>query len=117
MPPVSLRAAAMALVFALATFAADRPIPVKVVVVTMFESGADTGDRPGEFQYWVERERLARVLPFPQGYHNLRMNDSGVLGVVTGVGTARAAASIMALGLDPRFDLTKPTGSWRESPG
>jgi purine nucleoside permease len=35
------------------------------------------------------------------------MNDEGVLAVLTGVGTARAAASIMALGMDPRFDLTR----------
>jgi len=84
---------------------AQKPIPVKVVVVTMFERGADTGDEPGEFQYWVEREKLDRVFPFPQGYHDLRMNSQGVLGVLTGVGTAKAAASIMALGLDPRFDL------------
>ena len=27
--------------------------------------------------------------------------------MVTGVGTAKAAASVMALGLDPRFDLSK----------
>jgi purine nucleoside permease len=83
------------------------PIPVKVVVVAMFELGNDTGDRPGEFQYWVERQHLDRVIPFPQGYRDLRMNDDGVLGVVTGVGTARAAATIMALGLDPRFDLSR----------
>jgi purine nucleoside permease len=81
------------------------PIPVKVVVVTMFEAGADTGDVPGEFQFWVEREHLDHVLPFPAGNRDLRMNDNGVLGLVTGVGTAKAAASIMALGLDPRFDL------------
>ena len=87
--------------------AQTRPIPIKVVVVAMFESGADTGDRPGEFQYWVERSHLDRVLPLPQGYHDLRLSRDGVLGTVTGVGTARAAASIMALGLDPRFDLTK----------
>src|ERR1700751_2681036 len=87
--------------------AEEKPIAVKVVVVTMFERGADTGDEPGEFQYWVERTKLDRVMPFPQGYHDLRMNHNGVLGVLTGVGTARAAASIMALGLDPRFDLRK----------
>src|SRR6202790_1223607 len=87
--------------------AKEKPIPVKVVVVTMFERGADTGDEPGEFQYWVERSKLDRVIPFPQGYHDLRMNSNGVLGTVTGVGTAKAAASIMALGLDPRFDLRK----------
>lgn len=93
----------------LTAFAADavpKPVPVKVVVVAMFEPGADTGDTPGEFQYWVEREHLDKVLPFPQGGHNLRMNKDGVLGIVTGVGTARAAASIMGLGMDPRFDLT-----------
>ena len=86
--------------------AAERKIPVRVVVVAMFERGADTGDDPGEFQYWVEREKLDRVLPFPQGYRDLRMNSEGVLGVVTGIGTAKAAATIMALGLDPRFDLS-----------
>jgi purine nucleoside permease len=86
---------------------ASQAIPVKVVVVTMFERGADTGDDPGEFQYWVEREKLNQVLPFPQGYRALRMNRDGVLGIVTGTGTARAAASIMALGLDSRFDFSK----------
>ena len=87
-----------------------QPIPVKVVVVTMFERGADTGDQPGEFQYWVEREKLDRVIPFPAGWRNLRMNDKGVLGLCTGIGTARAAASVMALGMDPRFDLSKAFG-------
>jgi purine nucleoside permease len=87
--------------------AAPQPIEIKVVVINMFEVGADTGDAPGEHQYWVEREHLDTVLPFPQGYRDLRLNpQTGVLGVVTGVGTARAAATIMALGLDPRFDLT-----------
>src|SRR5580700_9175073 len=86
---------------------AEQRIPVKVVVVTMFERGADTGDEPGEFQYWVEREKLDRIYSFPQGYRDLRMNRQGVLGIVTGVGTAKAAASIMALGSDPRFDLRK----------
>ena len=86
---------------------ANPPIPIKVVVVTMFEAGADTGDRPGELQYWVERNHLDQILPFPQAYHSLRMNRDGVLAVLTGMGTAKAAGSIMALGLDPRFDLSK----------
>lgn len=84
---------------------AQKPRQVKVVVVTMFERGEDTGDQPGEFQYWVEREKLQEKLPFPNGWRDLRMNAGGVLGICTGIGTARAAASIMALGLDPRFDL------------
>ena len=83
------------------------PIRVKVVVVAMFERGEDTGDIPGEYQLWVEREHLDQVLPLPAGYHHVRMNKDGVLGMLTGVATAKAAASVMALGLDPRFDLTK----------
>ena len=73
----------------------------------MFERGADTGDAPGELQYWVERNHLDRVIPFPQGFHDLRINRDGVLAVLTGVGTAKSTAAIMALGMDPRFDLTK----------
>jgi purine nucleoside permease len=87
--------------------ASSAPIRIKVVVVTMFERGEDTGDVPGEYQLWVEREHLDQVLPLPAGYHHVRMNKDGVLGLLTGVGTAKAAASVMALGLDPRFDLSK----------
>jgi purine nucleoside permease len=83
------------------------PIQIKVVVVTMFERGEDTGDAPGEYQLWVEREHLDQVLPLAAGYHHVRLNKDGVLGMLTGVGTAKAAASVMALGLDPRFDLSK----------
>jgi purine nucleoside permease len=105
---MSTRWLAFLLLLSLSTLnAIAAPIPVKVVVISLFEPGADQGDTPGEYQYWVEREHLDRIFPFPQGYHDLRMNDRGVLGVLTGVGTARAAASIMALGLDPRFDFSK----------
>ena len=83
------------------------PIPVKVVVVAMFELGEDTGDAPGEYQFWVEREHLDQTIPFPAGYHDLRMNSNGMLAVLTGQGTAKAASTIMALGLDPRFDFSK----------
>jgi purine nucleoside permease len=86
---------------------AAAPVAVKVVVIALFEAGADQGDKPGEYQYWVERKQLNHIYPFPQGFHDLRMNDQGVMGVLAGVGTAKAAASIMALGLDPRFDFSK----------
>ena len=84
-----------------------QPIPVKVVVVSMFERGEDTGDVAGEYQLWVEREHLDQVIDVPAGYHHVRMNKDGVLGMLTGVGTAKAAASVMALGLDPRFDFSR----------
>jgi purine nucleoside permease len=94
---------------ALALFAApllQAQIPIKVVVVTTFENGDDiTGN--GEFQAWAANLPLPIVIHFPQGYHHLRDNpDLGVLGIVTGQGKSHAAASIMGLGMDPRFDLT-----------
>jgi purine nucleoside permease len=96
------------LLIALATAASakPRPIPVKVVVVAMFEVGADTGDQPGELQYWVERDHLDRVYPLAAGNHAARMNGDGEMAILTGQGTAHAAATIMALGLDPRFDFS-----------
>ncbi len=81
-------------------------IPVKVVVVSMFESGEITGDRPGEFQFWVERMPLGQSFDFPAGEYELRMNDDGVLALCTGGGIPNATASIMALGMDDRFDLS-----------
>ena len=62
---------------------------------------------PANTSLWVEREHLDQVIPLAAGYRHVRMNKDGVLGMVTGVGTAKAAASVMALGLDPRFDLSK----------
>ncbi|HZP07692.1 MAG TPA: purine nucleoside permease [Terracidiphilus sp.] len=86
--------------------AKPQPIPVKVVVVAMFEVGADTGDAPGELQYWVERDHLDSVYPLPAAYHAVRMNKEGEMAVLTGQGTAHAASTIMAVGLDPRFDFS-----------
>ena len=90
-----------------ATVAGTAPWPVRAVIVTTFEIGADTGDTPGEFQLWVEREHLDEVVPFPGGVHPLRTNrDHTVLGLVSGTTLVNATASLMALGMDPRFDLT-----------
>ncbi len=87
---------------------ATEPLPVKVVIVTMFEIGADEGDAPGEFQLWKERRNLDVRLPFPHSHHDLFYNaESQLLGMVTGIGTAQSAAATMALGLDPRFDLSQ----------
>ena len=88
--------------------AAYQPLEIRVVVVTTFEVGNDTGDEPGEIQDWIERYPLTETLSFPQGYRALRYNAKDhVLAILTGAGKSSAAASIMALGLDPRFDLRK----------
>ena len=86
---------------------AQKPWPVRAVIVTTFEIGEDTGDAAGEFQFWVEREHLTQVIEFPGGIHPLRSNaDHTVLGMVSGTTLVNATASMMALGLDRRFDLT-----------
>ena len=86
---------------------AAMPIPVKVVVIAMFEVGNDTGDTPGELQYWVERDHLDQIYPMPDAYHSVRMNSQGEMAILTGAGTAHAASTVMAVGLDPRFDFSR----------
>jgi purine nucleoside permease len=87
---------------------AKAPIQVRVVVVTTWEAVFGGRDQYGELQAWETRWPLPQELPFPVGVHPLRYDPkTHVLAVVTGVATARAAASITALGLDPRFDLSR----------
>jgi purine nucleoside permease len=86
---------------------AQKPWPIRAVVVATFEVGNDTGDTPGEFQFWVEREHLDEVIEFPGGVRPLRTNkEHTILGMVSGTTLVNATASMMALGLDPRFDLS-----------
>ena len=85
----------------------QKPLPVKVVIVTMFEIGEDVGDRAGEFQLWKERQGLNVQIAFPHSHYDLFSNNvTQVLGIVTGIGTAKSASAIMALGLDSRLDLS-----------
>lgn len=87
---------------------AQKPWPVRVVVVTTFEKGADTGDQPGELQLWAEREHLTEHVAFPGGVHDILTNPEHTeIAIVTGMTLVNAGPSIMALGMNPRFDLTK----------
>lgn len=104
----SFLSAAAALTCALRLSATEPPLQPKVVVIALFEVGADTGDRPGELQLWVEREKLDRIIPLSAAHHDVRANaDGSVIAIAAGVGNTNAAISTMALGLDPRFDLRK----------
>jgi purine nucleoside permease len=104
----TLGAVLSVLILAAASAKADPPVPIRVVVVTTFELGKDASDPPGEFRRWVEDYPLTETIPFPLGNHTLRYNAKDhVLGIVTSMGKEHAAETIMALGLDPRFDLSK----------
>lgn len=103
---VRVAAAVLALLAGVAG-AQEKPWPVRAVIVATFEVGNDTGDVPGEFQFWVEREHLDEVVEFPGGVHPLRTNkEHTVVGMLSGTTLVNSTASMMALGLDPRFDLT-----------
>ncbi len=79
---------------------------IKAVVLAAFEP--DSGPVPGELSHFIERERLGERLELPAAYRPLWFNPrSSMLACATGVGAPRAAASVMALGLDHRFDLTR----------
>ena len=103
----TLLLAMIMLLLAPAIFAAQARQPIKIIVAAMYENGEARGDAPGEIQFWVERLHLDKQLPFPMGESDLYLNDTGVMAVVLGGGIPNAATSVMALGLDPRFDLSK----------
>jgi purine nucleoside permease len=107
MPLMRIVGLFLGLLTGVATAAAGdlKPLAVKVVVVTTFEVGADTGDQPGEFQLWAEREKFDRKLIVAGMAHPVYANDQGEVAVVSGT-TVRCAEQLMALALDPRFDFT-----------
>ncbi len=84
------------------------PIPVKVMVLSMFEVGKNSGDFAGEFQHWyTEYFDKAASFDVKGAYAPLFVNKDGVAGTVTGMGKARSAATLMAILKDPRFDFSK----------
>lgn len=89
------------------TAATQAPLPVRVVVVAMFEIGKDEGDVAAEFQLWKQRQHLDQRFAFPHDHDLFYNPQTQVLGMVTGIGTARSASAVMALGLDSRFDLSR----------
>jgi purine nucleoside permease len=94
----AVAAALVCVTFLAATSSAQERIPVKVVVVAAFHE---------ELKNWIANLPLSVTIPFPQGLESLHYNpDLQVLGIVTGIGKSHAAASIMGLGFDSRFDLS-----------
>jgi purine nucleoside permease len=80
----------------------------KVIVVVYFEVGKDTGDTPGELQFWVERDHLDRVIDVPGMSRAVRANaDGSEIAMAVGPGNIRPGVNLMAFGLNPQFDLRK----------
>ena len=72
--------------------------PVKFVVIANFENGADSGDKPGEFQLWVEREHLAQTLMVRGAARPIRRNAQGLYGLLL--------ENLEPFLLDARFDFS-----------
>lgn len=85
----------------------DAAQEIKVVVVVYYHHDGPDGSMEGEFKHWINRYGLSQRIPFPQGDHDLRKGDDGVLGIAAGIGVNTATAAIMGLGMDPRFDLSR----------
>jgi len=71
-------------------------MPVKFVVVANFENGQDAGDKPGEYQFWVEREHLDETLPVRGATGVIRRNSQGLYGLLL--------ENLTAFLIDARFD-------------
>lgn len=86
--------------------AQSAPLRPRAVIVVYFEIGADTGDHPGELQFWVERDHLDRMIDVPGMSRAVRANAEGSeIAMAVGPGDINPAVNLMALGADPRFDL------------
>ncbi|KMQ91383.1 purine nucleoside permease [Lasius niger] len=82
----------------------EETLSPKVIVVAGWENGKDTGDAPGEYQFWVERLHLdQKVTIHGVKTQVLRRNKDGVYGIVLKDGIF----DLSALALDPKFDLKK----------
>jgi purine nucleoside permease len=89
----------MALLMTNAARAATAPVPVKMVVVANFENGQETGDKPGEYQLWVEREHLDEKITVRGATGVIRRNQRGLYGLLL--------ENLYAFVLDTRFDFSK----------
>lgn len=85
-----------------------KPIKVKVFVGSMFEIGQNTGDKAGEFQFWYERYfTKSQPITVKGALSPVYCNDDGVCGSVLGMGKVASSASVQAIILDPRFDMSQ----------
>ena len=87
--------------------AAPDVIAPKVLTVTMFQTGDPLADGSGEASVWVANDKLDQVIPILGSYSPLYCNASFEhCLVITGVLAANAAATVMAVGLNERIDLS-----------
>lgn len=91
-----------------AASSAPEVIAPKVLTVTMFQIGDPLAGGSGEASVWVENDALDQVIPIPGSFSPLYCNASYEhCLVITGVLASNAAATVMAVGLSERVDLSR----------
>lgn len=91
------------------SIADNGPLNIKVVTIVTFQD-LDAIDQPntGEAFWWYTAGGLDNEIPLPGGYAPVFTNDNqDHLLIITGSGKSNAASSIMALGLNTDFDLSR----------
>jgi purine nucleoside permease len=71
----------------------------RFVVVANFENGAERGDKPGEYQFWVEREHLDEQVAVRGATRPIRHNSQGLYGLLL--------ENLWPFVLDSRYDFSK----------
>jgi purine nucleoside permease len=91
-----------------ATPVAPSVIAPKVLTMTMFQTGDPLAGGSGEASVWVENDQLDQVVQIPGSFSPLYCNASfDHCLVITGVMAANAAATVMAVALSERIDLSR----------
>ncbi len=94
-------------VFCSQVAASTNPIQVKVFIAAMFEIGANSGDKAGEFQYWYQRYFSdSQPIIVKGALKPVYCNNDGVCGGVLGMGKVASSASMQAILLNNKFDFT-----------
>ena len=86
---------------------AKKPLKIKVLTIAMFEVGEMTGDTPGEAQFWVEGEKMTGRITIPGMKFPVCYNDKGHALMVTEMGFANAASSVISVGMSGILDLSE----------
>ena len=87
---------------------AQKPIDVKVMVLTLFGMDENTGQPVGEFKPWYEFywKDSGQKVDVQEALHPVYYNQDGVCGTMLGEGKGNAAASLMAILVNPNFDFS-----------
>jgi len=106
-PTLSSLILLVSVIFCSQVAANNKPIQVKVFIAAMFEIGANSDDKAGEFQHWYQRYfDDSQPINVKGALKPVYCNNNGVCGGVLGMGKVASSASMQAILLNERFDFS-----------